>query len=252
MTIQGAIAELKNLLEVDDVPFYYKVAIKKVIETISMELADRKTENCSEIPNNSTISKMEQVDKDINVRSKDEPKTQTETQKSNLSFEKDECAKEYEELGLKELKELIEADRKDEPQTDCYMCKWLGEVDVCGRCRNRNLFAEADTEPRCPKCGKRGYIRSLESMGVKLKVFDEYKWKCTNCNKYFKEEPKYEPQTDGYMTAEQTDDYLKMLDKAEHNIYGNIYAPIDEPQTDCDHKCIQTEIGCEKTDCAWK
>ena len=44
MTIQGAIAELKNLLEVDDVPFYYKVAIKKVIETIQMEMADRKTE----------------------------------------------------------------------------------------------------------------------------------------------------------------------------------------------------------------
>ena len=34
-------------------------------------LADRKTENSSEIPNNSTISKMEQVDKDINVRSKE-------------------------------------------------------------------------------------------------------------------------------------------------------------------------------------
>ena len=30
------------------------------------------------------------------------------------------------------------------------------------------------------------------------------------------------------------------------------YAPIDEPQTDCDHKCIQTEIGCEKPDCPWK
>ena len=41
--------------------------------------------------------------------------TQTETQNSNLTFEKaDECAKEYEELGLKELKELIEADRKTE------------------------------------------------------------------------------------------------------------------------------------------
>lgn len=26
----------------------------------------------------------------------------------------------------------------------------------------------------------------------------------------------------------------------------------DEPQTDCDHKCIQTEIGCERTDCQWK
>ena len=31
--------------------------------------------NSSEKPNNSTISKMEQVDKDINVRSKDEPQT---------------------------------------------------------------------------------------------------------------------------------------------------------------------------------
>ena len=37
--------------------------------------ADRKTKNSSEKPNNSTISKMEQVDKDINVRSKDEPQT---------------------------------------------------------------------------------------------------------------------------------------------------------------------------------
>ena len=44
MTIQGAIAELQNLLEVDDVPFYYKGGIEKVIETIQMELADRKTE----------------------------------------------------------------------------------------------------------------------------------------------------------------------------------------------------------------
>lgn len=31
----------------------------------------------------------------------------------------------------------------DRPQTDCFLCKWLGEVDVCGRCRNRNLFCEA-------------------------------------------------------------------------------------------------------------
>jgi hypothetical protein len=64
----------------------------------------------SEIPNNSTISKMEQVDKDINVRSKDEPQsvksnlepfrvdepqteTQKETQNSNSSFEKQtDCA----------------------------------------------------------------------------------------------------------------------------------------------------------------
>ena len=70
--------------------------------------------------------------------------TQTETQNSNLTFEKrtmrdcynckryetegecvechyepkDECAKEYEELGLKELKELIEADRKTESNSE--------------------------------------------------------------------------------------------------------------------------------------
>lgn len=94
-------------------------------------------------------------------------------------------------FALNVLREEVRkyVDTADTPQTDCYMCKWLGEVDVCGRCRNRNLFCEAEPQPRCPKCGKRGYIRSLESMGVKLKVFDEYRWKCTNCNKYFKEEP---------------------------------------------------------------
>ena len=26
----------------------------------------------------------------------------------------------------------------------------------------------------------------------------------------------------------------------------------DEPQTECDHRCVQTEVGCERTDGAWK
>lgn len=26
----------------------------------------------------------------------------------------------------------------------------------------------------------------------------------------------------------------------------------DTPQTDCDKHCVQTEVGCESTDCAWK
>ena len=30
------------------------------------------------------------------------------------------------------------------------------------------------------------------------------------------------------------------------------YEPKDEPQTDCDHKCIQTEVGCGHEDCQWK
>ena len=40
------------------------------------------------------------------------------TQNSNLTFEKGECAKEYEELGLKELKELIKADRKTDKESE--------------------------------------------------------------------------------------------------------------------------------------
>ena len=52
MTIGGAIAELQNLLDADDVPFYYKGGIKKVIETIQMEFADRKDEPLQyKIPN---------------------------------------------------------------------------------------------------------------------------------------------------------------------------------------------------------
>lgn len=34
MTIEGAIAELRNLIKADDVPFYYNGTIQKVIETI--------------------------------------------------------------------------------------------------------------------------------------------------------------------------------------------------------------------------
>ena len=34
MTIQGAVNELINLLNADDIPIYYKGGIKKVIETI--------------------------------------------------------------------------------------------------------------------------------------------------------------------------------------------------------------------------
>ena len=67
--------------------------------------------------------------------------TQTETQNSNLTFEKDECVKEYEELGLKELKELINADRKTEPQTTDY-------CDVCNHKGCDNCIADG-SNPYC-------------------------------------------------------------------------------------------------------
>lgn len=52
------------------------------------------------------------------------------------------------QVTAKLVGKILEETEADAPQIDCYMCKWLGEVDVCGRCRNRNLFAEADTEPK--------------------------------------------------------------------------------------------------------
>ena len=41
MTIGGALSDLNNLLKADDIPFYYKPSIKKVIETIEQELKDK-------------------------------------------------------------------------------------------------------------------------------------------------------------------------------------------------------------------
>ena len=69
-------------------------------------LADRKTESNSEKPNSSTISKMEQVDKDINVRSNDEPQTCDDCIWSVCNYNKA---------------------FEDEPQKimeKCYSCKW--------------------------------------------------------------------------------------------------------------------------------
>ena len=57
--------------------------------------------------------------------------------------------------ALNELKAYIREmgayDTADTPQTEtkgvryCNECKWFRNKQVCGRCRSRNLFAEADT-----------------------------------------------------------------------------------------------------------
>lgn len=44
MTIQGALSDLNNLLEADDIPGYYKPSIKKVIETIEQESCESTAE----------------------------------------------------------------------------------------------------------------------------------------------------------------------------------------------------------------
>ena len=85
MTIQGAINELMNLLDVDDIPIYYKPTIEKVIDTIILDRArgktDRKDEpNSSEKPNNC------------------EPQTETSTNSEKIQ---------------------LKVQLTDEPQTDC-------------------------------------------------------------------------------------------------------------------------------------
>lgn len=41
MTIKGALKELSDLLEAEDIPVWYKTSIKKVMETIEMESMPR-------------------------------------------------------------------------------------------------------------------------------------------------------------------------------------------------------------------
>ena len=60
MTIQGAIAELNNLLKADDIPFYYEGSIKKVIETIEMKFKDA-------VP----LSAIEDIKAEINAKAKE-------------------------------------------------------------------------------------------------------------------------------------------------------------------------------------
>ena len=153
--------------------------------------------------------------------------TQTETQNSNLTFEKDECAKEYEELGLKELKELIEADRKTESNSEkpnnCEECKhWSDTEDGCADRHGCKTTEDCSTVPTSSKMeqvdepqngyqtfnGTSVYVSKLEDepqyeMGMgtlKCDNCSEYgSFKCTKCDgeMYFKRlEPKDEPQTE--------------------------------------------------------
>ena len=83
MTIQGAIDELMNLLDADDVPIYYKPSIEKVIDTIILDMArhkaDRKTEpqtdcdKCKWYDTGLCWSKIDSDDHACHYEPKDEP-----------------------------------------------------------------------------------------------------------------------------------------------------------------------------------
>lgn len=131
------------------------------------------------------------------------------------------------------------ADRKTEP-TSCKTCRY-GEVDEgYVRCA---YYSKADrkTEPTCDTCRHKG-VEGCEQPCLG----------CGCCGLY-------EAMTENDKLKEKVVEFIKSCARCKHRPIGAMmceescnYEPKDEPQTDCDHKCIQTEIGCEKTDCAWK
>ena len=190
------------------------------------------------------VEKVEQFFCDV-MDAKTEPQreTKTETQNSNLTFKtleycdicdhkgceecianalddhcmpsqfnkqiEDECAKEYEELGLKELKELIEADRKTEPSNseipnNCeYAENPSGDVWECGcfpdtYCEHQiydrnpdgtiNIVEcgyEPKTEPTISKMEQVEDEPQTEQVGVPFGEMDEatFKSHCLNCQR---------------------------------------------------------------------
>ena len=140
-----------------------------------VEIADRKTENSSEIPNNC----------------------------KDLQDWKDRM---WAEAIVTEPQPTTDC-----RQTDCYMCKWLGEVDVCGRCRNRNLFAEADTEPTISKMEQVDKDINVRSKDEPQYDIDKGTIKCDNCS-----------ESGSYKCS-----------KCDGEMYFKRLAVEDEPQTDC-------------------
>ena len=177
--------------------------------------------------------------------------TKTETQNSNLTFEKaDECAKEYEELGLKELKELIEADRKDEffREPTAEERKAVADyIDSISVPTGANVFDLMDEPQTCEDCKHNG----------EKHAYDYACDKCTDMDKFQHED---EPQMERPCNkCEWYQKYGKCVFDYCHYEYEQAHK--DEPQTykpTCNGECRNCEYRakdgnyCMKTDCSWK
>ena len=125
MTIEDAKVFLDNL----------KICINEhpVVADWLVEIANRKTEP--------TISKMEQVDKDINVRSKDEPQTE---------YKKWEMPKVDKPTEITTCVGVAVALVEDEPQTNADQhVQRVESVETmsCAECKHRPIGAEICEEP---------------------------------------------------------------------------------------------------------
>ena len=136
--------------------------------------ADHKTENSSEKPNNCDTCRNKGVEGCEQpclgcgccglYEPKDEPTTQTETQNSNLTFEKRTMLDCYNCKRFETEDECIEChyEPKDEPQTDseitrnslrkdCNGCRFVGSYDTefpCANCtrKNKDYYTSEQTE----------------------------------------------------------------------------------------------------------
>ena len=164
--------------------------------------------------------------------------TQTETQNSNLTFEKDECAKEYEELGLKELKELINADRKTEPslvKDSPSLVKDLVEDELydeeCLKCRH--------LKPRCEFIPTYCNFEPKQTEPQTRTDEDGRVWEYRNGNwwQLGKTESNSEKPNDCDTCANGESD----IEACGYCRHGDLYEPKGEPQTDFWHSVTKED-----------
>ena len=149
---------------------------------------------------------------------------------------------------------------EDEPQQkSCATCKhalgnWDGESNNCGRCCGADRrFYEPKTEPNCSEKLNNSKVSEIPTSSTISKMEQvEPQTSCKTC--------RYGEVDEGYVRCA----YYSKADCKTEPKQGTDCTQVDwkdemwteavkdEPQTDCDHKCIQTEIGCEKPDCPWK
>ena len=122
---------------------------------------------------------------------------------------------------------------RTEDIVDAYMRGWNDALDAVQNGKFHINEAE-QTEPNCSEIPNNSKVSEIPTGSEKP----------NNC----------EPQTEEHCETCRHKDECESATYEYKNAewWCLAYAPIDEPQTDCDHRCVQTEVGCELTDCAWK
>jgi hypothetical protein len=134
-----------------------------------IEVADRKTENSSEKPNNCEYAENPSGDVwECGCFLDTYCEHQIYDRNPDGTINIVECG--YEP---KDEPTISKMEQVDEPSGYCNECKWYGDKQVCGRCRSRNLYAPK-TEPqwdvdkgttRCDNCSENGSYKCSKCDG---------------------------------------------------------------------------------------